>query len=177
MSLWFTSPANSYLESCPLGNGRLGAMDFGGVDECRVVLNESSVWSGGPYDANRPNAHQCLEATRKAIFAGDIEAATKLLSANFKYPDGVSGWWDENQFGCYQILGDLTLRFKASGDRPVVTSPSGHARGDNAGAAMETRYDGVIATPGRQQRGQINQQQHRWHGANQVVRAQSRARR
>jgi alpha-L-fucosidase 2 len=147
MSVWFTSPANSYLESCPLGNGRLGAMDFGGVDECRVVLNESSVWSGGPYDANRPDAHQSLEATRKAIFSGDIEAASHLLGANFKYRDGVSGWGDENQFGCYQILGDLTLHFKASGSRPGVTSPSGHARGDGAGAAMEVRMDGVAATP------------------------------
>jgi alpha-L-fucosidase 2 len=147
MSLWFTSPASSYLESCPLGNGRLGAMDFGGVDECRIVLNESSVWSGGPYDANRPDAHQCLEATRKAIFSGDLEAAKNLIDANFKYADGVSGWGDENQFGCYQILGDLTLHFKAPGNRPGVTSPSGHARGDSIGAAMETRYDGVIATP------------------------------
>jgi alpha-L-fucosidase 2 len=147
MSVWFTSPATSYLESCPLGNGRLGAMDFGGVDECRVVLNESSVWSGGPYDANRPDAHQSLEATRKAIFSGDIEAASQLLSANFKYRDGVSGWGDENQFGCYQILGDLTLHFKSSGNRPGVTSPSGHARGDGVGAAMEIRMDGVAANP------------------------------
>ena len=61
--------------------------------------------------------------------------------------DGIKGWWDENQFGCYQILGDLTLRFKAPIDQPVVISPSGHARGDIAGAAMETRYDGVAATP------------------------------
>ena len=147
MSLWFTSPANSYLESCPLGNGRLGAMDFGGVDVCRVVLNEASVWSGGPYDANRPDAHQSLEATRKAIFSGDIEAASQLLSANFKYRDGVSGWADENQFGCYQTLGDLTLNFKASGSRLGVSSPSGHARGDTVGAAMEVRYDGVVGSP------------------------------
>jgi len=144
MSLWFSSPANSYLESCPLGNGRLGAMDFGGVEECRVVLNESSVWSGGPYDANRPDAHQSLEATRKAIFSGDLETAKNLLDANFKYRDGVSGWGDENQFGCYQVLGDLTLQFKASANRPGVTSPSGHARGDGGGgAAMEIRMDGV----------------------------------
>jgi alpha-L-fucosidase 2 len=147
MSLWFTSPANTYLESCPLGNGRLGAMDFGGVDECRVVLNEASVWSGGPYDANRPDAHLSLEATRKAIFSGDIEAATQLTGANFKYKEGVSGWGDENQFGCYQILGDLTLHFKTSGSRPGVTSPSGHARSGGGGAAMEVRYDGVSGNP------------------------------
>ena len=147
MSLWFTSPASSYLESCPLGNGRLGAMDFGGVNECRVVLNESSVWSGGPYDANRPDAHQSLDAVRKAIFSGDNGAAKKLLSANFKYREGVSGWWNENQFGSYQILGNLTLRFKASSEHPVISSPSGHDRGDSVGAAMEIRMDGVAAKP------------------------------
>jgi len=147
MSLWFSSPAASYLESCPLGNGRLGGMDFGGVDECRIVLNESSVWSGGPYDANRPDAHQSLDVVRKAIFSGDIEAAGHALGANFKYRDGIAGWWDENQFGCYQTLGDLTLRFRAAGDRPVVTSPSGHAAGDLVGAAVATRYDGVVAAP------------------------------
>lgn len=147
MSLWFTAPATSYLESCPLGNGRLGAMDFGGVDDCRIVLNESSVWSGGPYDANRTNAHESLEATRKALFSGDIEAASNLLSANFKYADGIQGWGDENQFGCYQTLGDLMLYFKPSGDRPAITSPSGHARGNSAGPALATRYDGVVAAP------------------------------
>lgn len=143
MSLWFTTPASTYLESCPLGNGRLGAMDFGGVDDCRVVLNESSVWSGGPYDANRPNVHQSLEATRKAVFSGDLDAATQLLNANFKYPDGVSGWSDENQFGCYQILGDLSLQFRAPGTRIGVSSPSGHSRGDGGGATLGISYTGI----------------------------------
>ena len=145
MSVWFTSPARSYHESCPLGNGRLGAMDFGGVDECRIVLNEATVWSGGPYDSNRPDAYKCLPDARKAVFSGDVDAAGKLLRANFQYPEGVKGWWDENQFGCYQILGDLTLRFKATGRRTVITSPSGHAAGDVLGAARETRYDGTAA--------------------------------
>jgi alpha-L-fucosidase 2 len=81
MSVWFTSPAHSYPESCPLGNGRPGAMDFGGVDECRVVLNEASVCSGGPYDANRPDAHQSLEATRKAVFSGPQPAANPTTPA------------------------------------------------------------------------------------------------
>ncbi|MCU0749473.1 MAG: glycoside hydrolase N-terminal domain-containing protein, partial [Akkermansiaceae bacterium] len=60
----------------------------------------------------------------------------------------VSGWGDENQFGCYQILGDLTLHFRSTGNRPGVSSPSGHGRGDLVGPAMETRYDGVAANPG-----------------------------
>jgi hypothetical protein len=45
-TIWFDKPATDFTESSPLGNGRLGAMMFGGVDEERIVLNESSVWSG-----------------------------------------------------------------------------------------------------------------------------------
>jgi alpha-L-fucosidase 2 len=146
MSVWFASPANSYHEACVLGNGRLGAMDLGGVQEWRIVLNESSMWSGGPYDANRPDAYQCLPEVRSKLFAGDIAGTEGLLGKNFKYPDGVQGWWDENQFGCYQILGDLNLRFKSSGDRILVTSPSRHAAGDKLGATADASDTGIIAT-------------------------------
>jgi alpha-L-fucosidase 2 len=141
MSVWFNAPARSYHESCPVGNGRLGAMDLGGVESCQIVLNESSVWSGGPYDANRQNAYQCLPEAREALFSENHDAAKALLGANFKYKDGVSGWGDENQFGCYQTLGDLTLKFKLVGKGSVVTSPSGHASGNLLAAMREVRYD------------------------------------
>lgn len=72
MSVWFVSPARSFHESCPLGNGRLGAMDFGGVGRERIALNESSLWSGGPYDGNKYDAYQCLPEVREKLFAGDI---------------------------------------------------------------------------------------------------------
>ena len=145
MSVWFTAPAKTYHESSVLGNGRLGAMDFGGVDECRIVLNESSLWSGGPYDANRPDAYKCLPEAREKLFSGDLAATQALLKTNFQYPEGVKGWWDENQFGCYQILGDLTLRFKTAGNRSVVSSPSGHAAGDKLAASTATSYTGIAA--------------------------------
>ena len=99
MSVWFGSPAKSFHESCPLGNGRLGAMDFGGVGTERIVLNESSLWSGGPYDGNRYDAYQCLPDVRKRLFAGDISGADSVLTKSFRYADGVSGWGDVNQFG------------------------------------------------------------------------------
>ena len=111
MSVWFVSPARSFHESCPLGNGRLGAMDFGGVGRERIALNESSLWSGGPYDGNRYDAYQCLPEVREKLFAGDISAAGGALDNGFRYADGVSGWGDGNQFGCYQTLGDLIVDF------------------------------------------------------------------
>ena len=81
MSVWFTNPAKSFHESCPLGNGRLGAMDFGGVGTERIVLNESSLWSGGPYDGNKYDAYQCLPEVREKLFAGDISGAGTASSA------------------------------------------------------------------------------------------------
>ncbi len=75
MSVRFVSPAKSFHESCPLGNGRLGATDFGGVGRQRIVLNESSLWSGGPYDGNKYDAFQCLPEVREKLFAGDISGA------------------------------------------------------------------------------------------------------
>ena len=109
MTVWFANPGHSFMESCMVGNGRLGAMDLGGVDRDRVILNESSMWSGGQYEANKSDAYQCLPEVRAKLFAGDITGAGVELNKGFKYADGVKGWWDENQFGCYQILADLTL--------------------------------------------------------------------
>jgi alpha-L-fucosidase 2 len=139
MSIWFVSPAKSFHESCPLGNGRLGAMDFGGVGRERIVLNESSLWSGGPYDGNKYDAYQCLPEVREKLFAGDISGAGSILGKSFRYPDGVSGWGDVNQFGCYQTLGDLIVEFDASAE-VALSSPSGHAAGD--GKAIENTVDG-----------------------------------
>ncbi len=68
--LWFDTPATHFTASCPLGNGRLGAMLFGGVDEERLVLNESGMWSGSPQDADRPNAAAVLPEIRRLLLAG-----------------------------------------------------------------------------------------------------------
>jgi alpha-L-fucosidase 2 len=145
MSVWFAAPGRGFHESSIVGNGRLGAMEFGGVATDRIVLNESSVWSGGPYDANNHDAYKCLPEVRQRLFAGDVAGADKLLRANFQYPEGVKGWWDENQFGCYQILGDLTLDFNAAGSPGFrVTSPSGHADGD--GKTIANCVDGDPGT-------------------------------
>ncbi|MCL4204488.1 MAG: glycoside hydrolase N-terminal domain-containing protein [Pirellulaceae bacterium] len=143
MSVWFTSPARSFHESCPLGNGRLGAMDFGGVGRQRIVLNESSLWSGGPYDGNRYDAHECLPEVREKLFAGDISAAGAVLSRSFRYADDVRGWGDVNQFGCYQTLGDLIVDFD-NGPEPKLSSPSGHGPGD--GKTIENTVDGNLGS-------------------------------
>ena len=56
LALWYKQPAKLWTEALPVGNGRLGAMVFGGIAEERIVLNESGLWSGSPQDADRPDA-------------------------------------------------------------------------------------------------------------------------
>ena len=59
-TVWFEQPAAEFHQSLVLGNGRIGAMVFGGVDEERIVLNESSVWSGSSADVLIPGGYKLL---------------------------------------------------------------------------------------------------------------------
>lgn len=140
MSVWFDRPGRSFHEAVVLGNGRLGAMHLGGVRKDRIVLNESSLWSGGPYDGNNYDAHECLPEVREKLFAGDISGAWRALQRSFRYADGVVGWGDKDQFGCYQTLGDLILTFGGKAREQRVWSPSGHEQGD--GKTIEGCVDG-----------------------------------
>jgi alpha-L-fucosidase 2 len=113
-SLWFDSPAMSFLQSCPLGNGRLGAMVLGGVEEERIVLNESSVWSGSRQDADRPDAAHYLPEIRRLLLEGKNVDATDLMNQHFtcQGPGSGNGQGARTAFGCYQVLGNLWIRFQ-----------------------------------------------------------------
>jgi hypothetical protein len=82
-TIWFDTPATNLTESTPLGNGRLGAMMFGGPDEERIVLNESSVWSGSRQDADRAEAYKVLPEIQKLLREGRNPEAEALVNANF----------------------------------------------------------------------------------------------
>src|SRR5690242_18275742 len=64
------APATVFTESSPLGNGRLGAMLFGGVTEEKIVLNETGVWSGSPQEADRIDAAEALPEIRRLLLEG-----------------------------------------------------------------------------------------------------------
>ena len=119
-TIWFDAPATNFTESTPLGNGRLGAMMFGGMDEERIVLNESSVWSGSRQDADRPDAYKILPEIRRLLLEGKNAEAEALVNANFtcKGP-GSSGGTGDSQYGCYQVLGDLHLSFSGDTNAPI----------------------------------------------------------
>ena len=67
--LWYKKPAKVWTEALPVGNGRLGAMIFGGVTDELIQLNEATLWTGGPVRTNvNPTAYENLLLARKALF-------------------------------------------------------------------------------------------------------------
>ncbi|HJX91152.1 MAG TPA: glycoside hydrolase family 95 protein [Pyrinomonadaceae bacterium] len=117
--LWFDSPATQFTQSLPLGNGRLGAMVFGGVAEEKIVLNESSLWSGSPQDADRPDAATYLPEIRRLLLEGKNEEAEKLVYDHFtcKGPGSGRGGGKDVAYGSYQTLGSLKLVFATGEER------------------------------------------------------------
>jgi len=112
-TVWLAKPARTFVESTPLGNGRLGAMDFGGVEDERVALNEDSLWSGSVQNADRTNAAAALPEIRRLLLEGKNVEAEKLVNRNFTC-DGrgsANGHPGEAPYGSYEVLGDLRLKF------------------------------------------------------------------
>ena len=103
LSLWYRQPATKWTEALPVGNGRIGAMEFGGVNQERLQLNEDTLWAGGPYDPVNPDAKAALPEVRKLIFAGNYVAAMQLISAKV-----LSKPLRQMP---YQTAGDLMLSF------------------------------------------------------------------
>ncbi|MDO4229956.1 MAG: glycoside hydrolase family 95 protein [Capnocytophaga sp.] len=116
VSVVFNDAANHFTESLPIGNGRLGAMIFGKTDVERIVLNEISLWSGGHQEADNPQAHSYLKEIQQLLFDGKNLEAQELLQKHFvsKGRGSCHGKGADCHYGCYQILGDLTLDWKDS---------------------------------------------------------------
>ncbi len=102
--LWFRKPAAQWVEALPIGNGRLGAMVFGGVGRERFQLNEDSLWTGGPEDADNAEARPALEEIRRLLFAGKYVEAQRLTDATQIRKPSTRG-----EFGSYTTLGELEL--------------------------------------------------------------------
>ena len=101
--LWYRQPARVWVEALPVGNGRLGAMVFGGVAHERLQLNEDTLYSGGPYSAVNPNAREGLPRVRELIFAGRYAEAAALADETL-----ISRPVKQM---AYQPLGNLWLQF------------------------------------------------------------------
>ena len=105
--LWYQKPAEAWTDALPIGNGRLGAMVFGGVEREHIQLNEETLWDGGPRDTNNPKALEALPKVQHLLFEGKNEEATQLAGETMLgVPERIKS---------YQSLGDLFLEFSHDG--------------------------------------------------------------
>ena len=99
--IWFNQPANDWNVALPLGNGKLGAMVFGGTVRDQIALNEETMWSGGHSDRNNPDAREALPKVQKLLLEGKISEAENLMQLAFA---GCP-----NDMRVYQTMGDLMI--------------------------------------------------------------------
>jgi alpha-L-fucosidase 2 len=96
LKLWYNKPAVKWTEALPIGNGRLGAMIFGGVEQDRIQFNEETLWTGEPREYNRQGAYKYLDTIRQLLFAGKQKEAEQLAEKEFmglKSNEGKKGEW------------------------------------------------------------------------------------
>ncbi|MGA2496959.1 MAG: glycoside hydrolase N-terminal domain-containing protein, partial [Tepidisphaeraceae bacterium] len=105
LSLWYRKPAVQWVEALALGNGRMGAMVFGGIDHERLQLNESTFWSGGPYDPNHADGYDAWIDARKLVLEGKFAEAEKFNGRLLARPSGQLS---------YQPIGDLIIESPAA---------------------------------------------------------------
>jgi alpha-L-fucosidase 2 len=83
LRLWYDAPAREWTQALPIGNGRLGAMVFGGPAEDRYQLNEDSLWCGRPHDYAHEGAAEYLPQIRQLLFEGKQRQAEQLAMEHF----------------------------------------------------------------------------------------------
>jgi alpha-L-fucosidase 2 len=124
LSLWYRQPAAQWEAALPVGNGRLGAMVFGGASHERYQLNEDTLWAGGPYDPVNPQALAALPEVRRLVFDGKYADAGKLINAKvISRPASQMA---------YETVGDLLLDF------PEADSVENYRRDLNLDTAVTT---------------------------------------
>jgi alpha-L-fucosidase 2 len=131
-AIWFRQPAKVWDEALPVGNGRLGAMIFGGIADERIQLNEDTLWDGYPQDGANPDALKVLPQVRQLLFADKNSEAEQLARAHMMgKPAGIKP---------YQPLGELWM------ETPGFPSASEYRRVldlDTAMASVSYLHDGT----------------------------------
>ncbi len=107
LKLWYLQPAANWNEALPVGNGRLGAMVFGRVENERIQLNEESLWAGKQIDVNNPGAANHLKEIQQLLLNGENKRANDLSTQYLLQTPP--------RFRSYQTLGDLFLDFGEQG--------------------------------------------------------------
>ena len=125
LKLWYANPAQYFEEALVLGNGRQGATVFGGIATDKIYLNDLSLWSGEPVNANmNPQAYKNLPGVRKALQEKNYKKAGELIKK-------LQGKFSES----YAPLGTLYLEIN---DDPYITDYYRELDIDNAIAKVKT---------------------------------------
>jgi len=106
LKLWFRQPAANWNEALPVGNGRLGAMVFGGVENERLQLNEETVWTKGGMPLDKKDGYKSIPKIQELLFEGKYVEAEKMCLEHLmteRMPSGTN---------TYQTLGDLIIAFE-----------------------------------------------------------------
>ena len=132
--LWYSKPAEGWLEALPVGNGRLGGMVYGGIQVERIALSESTAWSGAPATGEiNPGALSHLHQIRQLFFSGKYDEAQALCG---KYLPGHA-----KNFGTNLPLPELQLSFDHLGEARDYRRSLNI---DEAIAQVSLRSDGVL---------------------------------
>ena len=86
LKLWYSRPAEHWTDALPIGNSRMGAMVFGGVEQETLQLNEETFWAGGPHNNLNPKGRYALDNIRQLVFNDKFAEAQKMIDENFNTP-------------------------------------------------------------------------------------------
>ena len=131
-TLWYLQPATKWTEALPIGNGRMGAMIFGGVSDERIQFNEDTLWTGHPHDYANTNALAALPKIRELLAAGKNKEAGGFAKTNFL--------GTPSRQKAYQPFGDLHLHFS---DTNSFTDYRRELNLDSAIASVTYRANGT----------------------------------
>ena len=151
-ALWYLQPAANWTEALPIGNGRMGAMVFGGVTEERLQFNESTVWTGKPHGYHHEGAVRflpvlrdlCNQSRKLSIEADDLEKRGERDAANEKRKEAKAKQKEAEDIGrrefmsiplgqkTYQPCGDLRITF------PGAEGFTGYGRRLDLDSALST---------------------------------------
>lgn len=143
LKLWYDKPASQWEETLPLGNGRLGMTPDSKINKETIVLNDISLWSGAPQDANNYEAYKKLPAIRQLLIDGRNDEAQQLVNKDFVCL-GKGG--QDEPFGCFQTLGNLQIQYQYEGKKINSNQVTNYYRELNLREALAScsfSYQGV----------------------------------